>query len=94
VKAVVLFYGIALDDPAAPLPPVLSHYAELDDFEDLDATRKVEGEMKAAGNDVRVELYPGTKHWFDEPSRPEFDKAASALAWERTREFLKRHLRP
>jgi carboxymethylenebutenolidase len=50
--------------------------------------------MKAAGNDVRVELYPGTKHWFDEPSRPEFDKAASALAWDRTREFLKRHLRP
>jgi carboxymethylenebutenolidase len=94
VKAVVLFYGIALDDPAALLPPVLSHYAELDEFEDLDATRKVEGEMKAAGNDVRVELYPGTKHWFDEPSRPEFDKAASALAWDRTREFLKRHLRP
>jgi carboxymethylenebutenolidase len=94
VKAVVLFYGIALDDPAAPLPPVLSHYAELDEFEDLDATRKVEGEMKAAGNDVRVELYPGMKHWFDEPSRPEFDKAASALAWDRTREFLKRHLRP
>jgi carboxymethylenebutenolidase len=93
VRAVVLFYGLALDDTAAPVPPILSHYAELDAFEDLDDTRKLEREMKAAGNDVRVELYPGTKHWFDEPSRPEFDKAASALAWERTRAFLQRHLR-
>jgi carboxymethylenebutenolidase len=93
VGAVVLFYGLALDDTDAPVPPMLSHYAELDDFEDLDSTRKLERELRAAGNDVRVELYPGTKHWFDEPSRPEFDKAASALAWQRTRAFLQRHLR-
>jgi carboxymethylenebutenolidase len=92
VKALVLFYGIALDDPAAPVPPVLSHYAELDEFEELEGTRKVEGDMKAAGNDVRLELYPGTKHWFDEPSWPEYDKAASDLAWERSRVFLTRHL--
>jgi carboxymethylenebutenolidase len=92
VGALVLFYGIALDDAAAPVPPVLSHYAELDEFENLDDTRQVEREMKAAGNDVRVELYRGTKHWFDEPSRPEYDTAASALAWDRNRAFLNKHL--
>jgi carboxymethylenebutenolidase len=94
VRALVLFYGIGPANAAAPLPPVLAHYAEHDEFEDLADARKVERELVAAGKDVRVELYPGTKHWFDEPSRPEFDKAASALAWDRTREFLKRHLRP
>ena len=93
VGALVLFYGIALDDPAAPVAPVLSHYAELDEFEDLADTRKVQGQMNAAGNDVRLEVYPGTKHWFDEPSRPEYDKAASDLAWERTRAFLATRLR-
>jgi carboxymethylenebutenolidase len=94
VRALVLFYGIGPANAAAPMPPVLAHYAEHDEFEDLADARKVERELKAAGRDVRVELYPGTKHWFDEPSRPEFDKGASALAWDRTREFLKRQLRP
>ena len=92
VQALVLFYGIGPADPAAPLPSVLAHYAEHDEFEDLGDARKVERELTAAGKSVRVELYPGTKHWFDEPSRPEYDKAASDLAWERTRAFLREHV--
>jgi len=92
VRALVLFYGIGPNEPDAPTNPVLAHYAEHDEFEDLNFARQVEKEMKAAGRDVRVELYPGTKHWFDEPSRPEYDKAASDLAWDRTRAFLQRHL--
>ena len=92
VKALVLFYGIGPNEPDAPTTPVLAHYAEHDEFEDLSFARQVEKEMTAAGHDVKVELYPGTKHWFDEPSRPEYDKAASDLAWDRTREFLRKHL--
>jgi carboxymethylenebutenolidase len=92
VRALVLFYGIGPNEPDAPTTPVLAHYAEHDEFEDLSFARQVEKEMKAAGHDVRVALYPGTKHWFDEPSRPEYDKAASDLAWDRTRAFLRKHL--
>jgi len=92
VRALTLFYGIGPNEPDAPTTPVLAHYAEHDEFEDIGFARKVEKEMRAAGNDVRVELYPGTKHWFDEPSRPEFDKNASALAWQRTGAFLREHL--
>jgi carboxymethylenebutenolidase len=92
VKGLVLFYGIGPNEPDAPTTPVLAHYAEHDEYEDIAFARQVEKEMKAAGRDVRVELYPGTKHWFDEPSRPEYDKRASDLAWERTREFLRKHL--
>ena len=92
VRALALFYGIGPADPAAPLPPVLAHFAEHDEFEDLGNARKIERELNAAGKDVTVELYPGTKDWFDEPSRPECDKAASALAWDRTRAFFTRNL--
>lgn len=92
VRALVNFYGIGEAQPDAPLPPVLAHYAEHDEFEDLDYARSVERDLNAAGKQVRIELYPGTKHWFDEPSRPEYDPKASALAWERTRAFLDTHL--
>jgi carboxymethylenebutenolidase len=92
VRALVLFYGIGPNEPAAPSVPVLAHYAEHDEFEDIAFARQVETEMKAAGHDIRVELYPGTKHWFDEPSRPEYDRAASDLAWDRTRAFLAKRL--
>jgi carboxymethylenebutenolidase len=92
VKGLVLFYGIGPNEPNAPKAPVLAHYAEHDEFEDLSFARQVEKEMRAAGHEIKVELYPGTKHWFDEPSRPEFDRAASELAWQRTRAFFDRHL--
>ena len=92
LRGIVLFYGIGPNEPAAPTVPVLAHYAEHDEFEDLNFARAVEREMRDAGHDVTVDLYPGTKHWFDEPSRPEYDKAASDLAWDRTRAFLKEHL--
>jgi carboxymethylenebutenolidase len=92
VGALVLFYGIGPNEPEAPTTPVLAHYAEHDEFEDLAFARQVEKEMKAAGHDITVELYPGTKHWFDEPSRPEYDKTASTLAWDRTRALFQKHL--
>ena len=92
VKALVLFYGIGPNEPDAPKSAVLCHYAETDPYEDIGFARQVEKEMRAAGNDITVELYPSTKHWFDEPSRPEYDKAASDLAWGRTRAFLTKHL--
>jgi carboxymethylenebutenolidase len=92
VRGLVLFYGIGPNEPDAPKTPVLAHYAEHDEFEDIGSARQVEKEMKAAGSDIRVELYPGTKHWFDEPSRPEYDRAASDLAWERTRAFFTKYL--
>jgi len=91
VAAYVGFYGgVDAFDAAKPMPPVLAHYAETDEFESLDGARQAERDLVAAGRDAKLHVYPGTRHWFDEPSRPEFDKAASSLAWERTRSFLAR----
>jgi dienelactone hydrolase len=37
--------------------------------------------------------YPGTQHGFNNDTTPRYDKAAAALAWQRTMEFFKKNLK-
>ena len=93
IRALVSYYGYGEIEPGKSLPPILGHFAENDEFEALDDMRKTEKALADGGHDAQFHVYPGTKHWFDEPSRPEYDKAASELAWKRTLAFLDTHLR-
>ena len=54
--------------------------------------RELEGKLRAVGHRPEFHYYPGAKHWFAEPSRPQYDASAAALAWERTVGFLRRTL--
>ena len=89
----VPFYGA--QPPAAEVAkikcPLLIHYAEHD--ERIDAGIPA---FKAAleANHVRYELfvYPGTQHGFNNDTTPRYDKAAAALAWQRTMDFFKKNL--
>jgi carboxymethylenebutenolidase len=92
VRGLVAYYGFGEPD-AARLPPILGHFAEQDEFDSVDDVRRTERALKEHGHVAEFHVYPGTKHWFDEPSRPEFDKAASQVAWGRTLSFLDTHLR-
>jgi carboxymethylenebutenolidase len=93
IRGLVSYYGYGEVEPGKSLPPILGHFAENDEFEALDDVRKTEEALADGGHVAQFHVYPGTKHWFDEPSRPEYDKAASELAWKRTVAFLDTHLR-
>jgi carboxymethylenebutenolidase len=93
VAATVLFYGYYSVDFSNMKSKVLGHYAETDEWQPFDGAKDMEQNMKAAGVDVTLHLYPGTAHWFMEEDRPEYDPAAASLAWARTLEFLKQSLR-
>jgi carboxymethylenebutenolidase len=92
IGALVLYYP-GMDDiyADAKLPPVLVHFADHDEFESLAEPRRSEL-VASPSRTAQLHLYPGTKHWFDEPSRPEYDRAASERAWKRTLAFLETHL--
>ena len=92
VAATVLFYGGWSVDFSQMKSKVLEHFAETDEWFPFDRVQEMEQNMKAAGVDVTVHVYPGTVHWFIESDRPEYDAASAALAWERTFEFLKKNL--
>lgn len=90
VAALVDHYGGGEFEPGATLPPILGHCGELD--EDIVPFRELERDLRKAGLSPEFHYYPGAHHWFDEPSRPQYDAGAAALAWDRTLRFLTQHL--
>jgi carboxymethylenebutenolidase len=67
----------------------LGHFAEDDQFDD---SSQVAGLQAALSDRGEAHSYPGTKHWFIETDRPEYDAEAAELAYTRTVEFLRQHL--
>jgi len=93
VAATVLFYGGWSVDFSHMKSKVLGHYAETDEWQPFEVAKEMEKNMKAAGVDVTLHIYPGTTHWFMEEDRPEYNPAVASLAWERTFDFLTQSLR-
>ena len=85
VTAFVCIYGDVFEGPDGVA--YLGHFAEDDEFVDSNAP-----ELQAASGRGEAHVYPGTKHWFMESDRPEYDAEAAELAYARTVEFLRRHL--
>ena len=93
VGASVVYYGTTGGPVLAqPGAPVLGHFAEDDPFEGPDDVAAFEAGLRSAGREITTYLYPGTGHWFAEPSRDAFREEAANLAFERTVEFLRRTL--
>ena len=92
VSAAVLFYGAGDADFSKVKAKILGHFSETDEWEPLEYVRAMEADMKTAGLDVTLHIYPKAGHWFVEEDRPEYDSAAALLAWSRTYEFLRKNL--
>lgn len=92
VAAVVQFYGANIVDFQNFKAKVLGHFSDVDEWEPLEWVNKMEAEMKSAGVDVTLHIYPGAAHWFAESDRPEYNEAFASQAWSRTYEFFKKNL--
>jgi len=68
--------------------PVLAHLAASDDYESAEDMAAIAAAL-AKDTESAAHSYPGTKHWFAEADRPEFDAAAAARAFQRTVAFLR-----
>jgi len=92
-NAVVVFYGSAPPERLAGLRvPVLGHFAETDEFEPSVVVTALFDWLRRKGVPATARTYPGTGHWFAEPSRPAYDAAATVQAWEATLAFLRDNL--
>jgi carboxymethylenebutenolidase len=97
IGATVAFYGVG---PAVPdqyrnlASPVQGHYGEQDQFYPIDEARKLEQQLRAESpNEVEFFYYPaGHAFHNDKDKLGTYDKQSADQAWQRTVEFLRRHL--
>jgi carboxymethylenebutenolidase len=93
VTATVVYYGSMLGPSLTRARgPVLGHFAETDEYEPEENLAEFERTLRVASRDAEIHRYPGTGHWFAEPSRDAYDGGAAEFAFERTVAFLRRHL--
>ena len=94
LAAGVPFYGrqVSAEDAAKIKAPLLLNFAEHDDGVNK-TWPAYETALKA--NKVRYQayIYPGTNHGFHNDTTPRYDEAAAKLAWSRTLDFFKQHLK-
>ena len=90
----VPFYGgqAKAEDVPNIKAPLLIHYAENDERVNA-GWPAYEAALKANGVRYEVHFYPGTQHGFNNNTTPRYDEAAAKLAWSRTVDFFKKHLR-
>jgi carboxymethylenebutenolidase len=93
LKAAVVYYG-TLSGPSLSkgAAPVLGHFAESDQYESDEGIDEFETALRDAGREVTIQRYPGTGHWFAEPSRDAYRPEQAELAFQRTVAFLRERL--
>lgn len=94
VDATIVYYGSvkkSAGDLQALNGPVLGHFAERDRWVNHDMVSGFEAEMEKAGRAYTSHWYEAD-HAFANPTSARYDEGDAALAWQRSLDFLRRHL--
>jgi carboxymethylenebutenolidase len=94
LTAGVPFYGGLpnAEDAQKVKSPLLLQFAERDERINA-AWPAYEEILKANKVPYTAYIYPGTNHGFHNDTTPRYDEANAKLAWQRTLEFFKKHLK-
>ena len=94
LQAAVPFYGAAADtDKVAGIRAALMIQSAENDPRVNAMWPDYETALKKHGVRYQRHVYPNTRHGFHNNSTPRFNESSAALAWTRTVEFFKEHLR-
>ena len=96
LKAAVIFYGKVppIESFDYLLCPILYHYGEQDGWVTKQEVERVRQGLAQYGKPGEVITYPNGAHAFFNDTRPDvYSERDARLAWDRTLQFFKRHLR-
>ncbi len=96
-KVSVIYYGFfnPQDDLSKMRAEIIGHFAENDRAIRVDNVKEFQATLKTLSGDHEIYIYPNTTHGF--ASRPgenaNYAKEAAELAWQRTVDFLAKHMK-
>ncbi len=95
LDAGIIFYGAnpPADQVANIKCPMQGHYGGADPFLPANLGPELQEQMAAHGKDFTYFYYEGAGHAFNNPTEQWYHEGAARLSWERTKEFLARHLK-
>ncbi len=91
----VAFYGLPQIPPAGfgkVKTPIQAHFAKVDDWAKASVAEEIKATVNGAGGHMELYVYDAGHAFMRETDPSKYDAAASKLAWERTFEFLGKHL--
>jgi carboxymethylenebutenolidase len=95
LAAVVPFYGTpGIDklDPAKMTAPILAHFAAKDDWAKPENAKAIKAKLDAAGKSMELHVYDAGHAFMRDCDPNKHDAPSAKKAWDRTLEFLKKHL--
>lgn len=96
IDATVIYYGNLNTNPAdlARLDmPIIGFFGAEDRGIPLDGVRRFESVLDSLGKSVDIHVYEGANHAFANPSGGRYKEDAAEDAWQKTMDFLTRHLK-
>jgi carboxymethylenebutenolidase len=95
-EAAVPFYGLPRlppDDFANVKTPICGHYAKVDDWANPSVAQEIQRKVRSGGGQMDLYIYDDAGHAFMRSTDPtRYEPKSAELAWQRTVEFLHRHL--
>lgn len=95
LDAAVIYYGAVTDNDErlAPLDvPILGLFGDQDRGIPVESVEGFEQALERLRKNYEIEIYEGAAHAFANPSGNNYNAEIAEMAWERTVEFLDRHL--
>ena len=95
LDASVIFYGRVIDDEDALRPvnvPILGLFGAEDTGIPVASVEAFRASLERLRKDYEIHIYPGVGHAFANPTGSNYDADAAKDAWNKTLEFLARHL--
>jgi carboxymethylenebutenolidase len=95
LAAAVPFYGLPRfpsDEFTNVKTPICGHYARVDDWANPQTVEEIQGEVRSGGGQMDVYIYDAKHGFMRSTDSSTYEPKSAELAWQRTVDFLQRHI--